>query len=173
MDSNTLWTVIIALLPGILVALISYGLIDKFLKSDTMRREIEVRKINNAQIIPQRLAAYERMALFLERIKPTGLTRRVSPQSNAKNYEAILIQTVQGEWEHNLSQQIYVNPDSWKLIYSAKNATQNFIRQCAADLGEDATAEQLQEYIITKSISENAPSNDALLKLQVDIQGNL
>jgi len=173
MDSNTLWTVIIALLPGILVAAISYGLIDKFLKSESLRREIEVRKINNSEIIPQRLSAYERMALFLERIKPTSLTRRFSPQSTAKNYEGILIQAVQSEWEHNLSQQIYVNPDSWKLIYSAKNATQNFIRQCMEDLGEDATAAQLQEYIITKSISENAPSNDALLKLQVDIQGNL
>jgi len=173
MDSNTLWTVIIALLPGILVAVIAYGLIDKFLKSETLRREIEVRKINNSQIIPQRLAAYERMALFLERIKPTGLARRVSPQSTARNYEAILIQTIQGEWEHNLSQQIYVNPDTWKLVYSAKNATQNFIRQCAQDLGEDASAEQLQEHVIRKSISENAPSNDALLKLQVDTQGNL
>ena len=173
MDSSIFWTIIIALLPGILVAVISYGLIDKFLKNETFRREIEVRKINNSQIIPQRLAAYERMALFLERIKPTGMARRVSPQSNAKNYEAILIQTIQGEWEHNLSQQIYVNPDSWKLIYSAKNATQNFIRQCAMDLGAEASAEQLQEYIIKKSISENAPSSDALLKLQVDIQGNL
>jgi len=150
-----------------------YVLINKFLTNETLRREIEVRKINNTQIIPQRLAAYERMALFLERIKPTGLARRVAPHSTAKNYEAILIQTIQGEWEHNLSQQIYVNPESWKLIYSAKNATQNFIRQCAQDLGEDVTAEQLQEHIIRKSISENAPSNDALLKLQVDIQGNL
>lgn len=173
MDSNTLWTIVIALLPGILVAVIAYGLIDKFLKAETMRREIEVRKINTSQIVPQRLAAYERMALFLERIKPTGLTRRISPQSTAKNYESILMQTIQSEWDHNLSQQIYVNPESWKLIYSAKNATQNFIRQCAADLGSEASAEQLQEYIITKSISENAPSNDALLKLQVDIQGNL
>src|SRR5690606_6798195 len=173
MDSNTLWTVIIALLPGILVAAISYGLIDKFLKSESLRREIEVRKINNSEIIPQRLSAYERMALFLERIKPTSLTRRFSPQSTAKNYEGILIQAVQSELEHTLSQQIYVNPDSWKLIYSAKNATQNFIRQCMEDLGSDATAQQLQEYIIKKSISENAPSDDALLKLQVDIQGNL
>src|SRR5690606_32731492 len=109
MDSNTLWAVIIALLPGILVAVIAYGLIDKFLKIETLRREIEVRKINNSQIVPQRLAAYERMALFLERIKPTGLTRRVAPQSTAKNYESILIQTVQGEWDHKMSQQIYVN----------------------------------------------------------------
>lgn len=161
------------MLPAIVIAGICYYLIDRFLKNENIRREIEVRKISNSQIVPQRLAAYERMALFLERIKPTGLTRRISPQSTAKNYEAILIQTIQGEWEHNLSQQIYVNPDSWKLIYSAKNATQNFIRQCATDLDEDASAEKLQEHIITKSINENAPSNGALLKLQVDIQGNL
>src|SRR5690606_13201628 len=102
-----------------------------------------------------------------------GLARRISPQSTAKNYETLIIQTVQGEWEHNLSQQIYVNPDTWKLTYSAKNATQNFIRQCAHEVGEEATAEQLQEHIIRKSIQENAPSNDALLKLQVDIQADL
>lgn len=170
---NTYWIILVSILPALLVAVIAYGLIDRFLKNETLRREIEVRKIGNQQLIPQRLAAYERMALFLERIKPTGLARRISPQSTAKNYESIVIQTVQGEWEHNLSQQIYINPDSWKLIYSAKNATQNFIRQCAQDLGADASATDLQEYIIRKSISENAPSNDALLKLQVDIQGNL
>ncbi|MFV0304101.1 MAG: hypothetical protein ACK5IC_01305 [Moheibacter sp.] len=170
---NTVWIVVISLLPGILIAGLVYILVKQFLNNETVRREIEVRKINNQQIVPQRLAAYERLALFLERIKPTGLTRRVSPQSTAKNYEAILIQTIQSEWEHNLSQQIYINPDSWKLIYSAKNATQNFIRQCAQDLGNEASASDLQEYIIKKSISENAPSNDALLKLQIDIQGNL
>lgn len=173
MNLETMWIILGGILPGILVAATAYVLINKFLKNETLRREIEVRKINASQVVPQRLSAYERMALFLERIKPTGLARRVSPHSTAKNYEAILIQTVQSEWEHNLSQQIYVNPDTWKLIYSAKNATQNFIRQCMADLGDDATAEQLQEYIIKRSIQENAPSNDALLKLQVDIQGNI
>jgi len=167
------WVVLGTLVSGGVVAVVVYKLVDKFLKNENLRREIELRKGSNSQIIPQRLTAYERMALFLERIKPTGLARRVSPASTAKNYEILLIQTVQVEWEHNLSQQIYVNPDTWKLIYSAKNATQNFIRQCANDLGEDASAEKLQEYIITKSISENSPSNDALLKLAVDIQGNL
>lgn len=170
---NTVWIILASILPVAIVGFAMYKMISKFLENENMRREIEVRKISNSQIIPQRLASYERMALFLERIKPTGLARRYTPQSSAKNYEAILIQAIQAEWEHNLSQQIYVNPETWKLIYSAKNATQNFIRQCASDLGEDATAEQLQEYIITKSISENSPSNAALLKLQVDIQGNL
>lgn len=170
---DTPWIILASTIPVVIVAYVIYQMISKFLDNENLRREIEVRKISNQQIIPQRLASYERMALFLERIKPTGLTRRMTPQSSAKNYEAILIQSVQAEWEHNLSQQIYVNPDTWKLIYSAKNATQNFIRQCAADIGAEATAEQLQEYIITRSISENAPSNDALLKLQVDIQGNL
>lgn len=170
---DLVWVILGTLVSGGVVAVVVYKLVDKFLKNETYRREIELRKVSNSQIIPQRLTAYERIALFLERIKPTGLARRVSPISSAKNYEALLIQTIQAEWEHNLSQQIYVNPDTWKLVYSAKNATQNFIRQCAQDLGSDATAEKLQEYIITQSISENSPSSDALLKLAVDIQGNL
>ncbi|MDD3459228.1 MAG: hypothetical protein PHO74_07110 [Weeksellaceae bacterium] len=163
---------LINLLPGILIAVVAYFLIDKFLKNETLRREIEVRKINSSQIAPQRLAAYERLALFLERIKPTALVRRISAESTAKNYEVILIRTIQNEWEHNLSQQIYINPDTWKLIYSAKNATQNFIRECSVELSDEATAAQLQQQIISKSIAEDSPSNNALLKLQVDIQGN-
>lgn len=171
MEMNTALIVLISILPGVLVAIIAYVLIEKFLNSENLRRQIEVQKINASHTTPQRLAAYERMALFLERIKPTALIRRVSAQSTAKNYESLLIQAVQGEWEHNLSQQIYVNPDTWKLIYSAKNATQNFVRQCAVDLGENATAQELQEYIVQKSATEGTPSNGALLKLQVDIQG--
>ena len=171
MESNILWTLVIALIPGIIVAVIAYFLVEKFLKNETFRREIEVRKIGASQLNPQRFSAYERMALFLERIKPTALVLRVSAQSTAKNYEALLVQAIQGEWEHNLSQQIYVNPDTWKLIYSAKNATQNFIRECAVELEPDASAQQLQEHIIQKAIAENVPSNSALLKLQVDIQG--
>lgn len=165
-------TILGFILPAILIAVICYYLIDRFLKSENQRREYELRKMNDALVVPQKLSAYERLALFLERIKPTALVRRIDAVSTAKNYETILIQTVQQEWEHNLSQQIYINPDTWKLIYSAKNATQGFIRSCAKDLGEDARAEQLQEHIIRMAIHENSPSNDALLKLQVDIQGN-
>lgn len=173
MNTDLIWAMLVNLLPGILVAGIAYLLIDKFLKNETLRREIEVRKINSSHTTPQRLSAYERLALFLERIKPTSLVRRVSAESTAKNYESALIHTIQNEWEYNLSQQIYINPETWKIIYSAKNATQNFIRQCSTELGEEATAKELQEFIIKKSIEENAPSNGALLKLQVDIQGNL
>lgn len=171
MDS-ILGTILLALLPGVLVAVLAYVLIEKFLNNENLRRRIEIQKVAMEQVTPQRLAAYERMALFLERIKPSAMIRRIDAQSTAKNYETILIQTVQSEWEHNLSQQIYVNPDTWKLIYSAKNATQNFIRQCAADLGTEATAQELQAFIVEKTFEHGTPSNDALLKLQVDIQGN-
>lgn len=173
MNIDLIWTMLVNLLPGILVAGVAYLLIDKFLASEKMRREFEIRKISSSQITPQRLSAYERLALFLERIKPTALARRISAESTAKNYESALIHTIQNEWEYNLSQQIYINPDTWKLIYSAKNATQNFIRECSVELGEEATAKQLQEHIISKSIAENAPSSGALLKLQVDIQGGM
>lgn len=173
MKSEVFYIVLVALIPAILVALAAYILIKQFLDAETRKREFEIRKIGTELITPQRLSAYERMALFLERIKPTALVMRVSAASTAKNYERLLIETVQSEWEYNLSQQIYVNPDTWKIIYSAKNATQNFIRECAAELEGESTAVELQEHIIKKSIAENAPSQGALLKLQVDIQGGM
>src|SRR5690625_3416494 len=171
MDTNTTLIVLISILPGILVAVIAYVLIEKFLNNENLRRQMEIQKISTDHITPQRLSAYERMALFLERIKPTALIRRISAQSTAKNYEVLLIQAIQSKWEHNLSQQIYVSPETWKIIYSAKNATQNFIRECAEELGEDASAQEFQEYIVKKSIEEISPSDVALLTIHVDIQG--
>src|SRR5690554_6821388 len=171
MDTNTALIVLISILPGILVAVIAYVLIEKFLNNENLRRQMEIQKISTDHITPQRLSAYERMALILERIKPTALIRRISAQSTAKNYEVLLIQGSQRELEHDASQQIYVSPETWKIIYSAKNATQNFIRECAVELGEDASAQELQEFIVKKSTAETSPSDGALLKIQVDIQG--
>src|SRR5690625_5320648 len=105
MDTNTALIVLISILPGILVAVIAYVLIEKFLNNENLRRQIEIQKISTDHITPQRLSAYERMALFLERIKPTALIRRISAQSTAKNYEVLLIQAIQSEWEHNRSEE--------------------------------------------------------------------
>lgn len=117
-----------------------------------------------------RLQAYERMAIFLERIRPTQLVRRVDLLENPNLYEYSLIKTIQEEFEHNVSQQIYIHPDTWQLIFSTKNMTQNFIKNCKENLSENFTSEQLRDEVIAQSINEKAPSSDALLKLQKDIQ---
>jgi hypothetical protein len=60
----------------------------------------------------------------LERISPQNLLKRVSPISQeVEDYKSLLIQTVEQEYEHNLSQQINVSDPSWRIVSAAKNST--------------------------------------------------
>ena len=64
------------------------------------------------------------MTLFLERISPQNLLKRVSPISQeVEDYKSLIIQTVEQEYEHNLSQQIYVSEPCWRIVSAAKNST--------------------------------------------------
>ena len=167
-----LYLLIIVLVPMLVIALLFYFLLERFFSEERAKRSEQFKIITQKEFLPQKYQAYERIALFLERIRPSSLVSRTQPFGSVKDYELHLVKTIQTEFEHNLSQQIYINPETWKIVFSAKNATLHFIKSCVDGLPEDATAEVLREEIIKKSINESIPSNQAMLYLQKDIQGN-
>ena len=68
---------------------------------------LEASKGNRAAILPLRLQAYERMALFLERIDPNQLVMRIHTGGLTVSQEQnLLLTAIRSEFEHNLSQQI-------------------------------------------------------------------
>lgn len=76
----------------------------------------------NKQILPLKLQAYERLALFLERIKISNLILRI-PKADSSNSDWIntLMLAAQQEFEHNLVQQVYVSDQLWSIINLAKD----------------------------------------------------
>jgi hypothetical protein len=68
-----------------------------------------------------RLQAYERMTLFMERINPSQLLVRITPHSEDKNeYQNFVIAQIEQEYEHNMTQQIYISDECWSIIVTAK-----------------------------------------------------
>ena len=119
--------------------------------------------------MPLRLQAYERMALFLERITPSKLLIRMSPtSSNKEDYENLLIAAIEQEFDHNLSQQIYISDDCWNIITAAKNATIQLIRK-ASLLEKTNTANKLREVILTEMMEKRAPSDAALSFIKQEV----
>jgi CMP-N-acetylneuraminic acid synthetase len=118
--------------------------------------------------MPIRLQAYERMALFLERISIPSLVVRVRPKSADKNaYEQLLIRTIENEFDHNLSQQIYMSDDCWNIIKAAKNATIQSIRK--AGMSESDSADKLREDILNETMEKQSPSATALAFVKKEI----
>ena len=73
---------------------------------------------SNSQI---RLQAYERMTLFLERIKPSNLVQKFDKELSPVEFVFLVEKNIIEEFEYNASQQLYISQDSWNNILSSKN----------------------------------------------------
>ncbi|MFI5135644.1 MAG: hypothetical protein ACHQD9_07305, partial [Chitinophagales bacterium] len=107
------WTDVLDILkyvvPSIITFLTAYVVLKLFLGGEKDRKELEVRAAHYKDALPIRLGAYERLTLLLERITPTNLLQRVNkPGMTSLDLQKALISNIRMEFEHNLSQQIYV-----------------------------------------------------------------
>ena len=158
------------LLPAVVVGVISYFFFKGHTANEEGRRRYLIQKEAQKNIIPVRLQAYERLTLFLERIDPNKLLIRVKPYSDElQSYEDLLIKNIDQEYEHNLSQQIYVSAECWNLITAAKNATMQIIRQSAMS-EKIESSDKLRESILNHFMGEITPSKKALAYVNREVK---
>ncbi|HXC04436.1 MAG TPA: hypothetical protein VNZ86_06765 [Bacteroidia bacterium] len=144
------------LVPAIIVFLTAYYLVKSFLDNDARKRLTEIRIANQNLITPTRLQAYERLALFLERISPNSLIPRVNKQGmSARLLQTELIKAIRNEFEHNLSQQIYVSGHSWEMVKTAKEEIIKLINISSTKIPDTASSMDLSQMII--NISAQVP----------------
>lgn len=162
MNESQILDLLYALLPAIIVGLISFYFFNSYSKNEENRRRFLLLREKQKTSLPIRLQAYERLALLLERISPGKILFRVQAISeDADSYASLLIANIEQEFEHNLAQQIYVSNECWDYIKTAKNATIALIRKAAAK-EEIKTADELRE-IILRSLMDKQPPTDAAL----------
>lgn len=111
-------------IPALVTGVIAFLFFREHTDNENNRRNFILKESIQKESLPIRLQAYERLTLFLERTSPQNLLKRVSPISQeVEDYKSLLIQTVEQEYEHNLSQQIYVSDPCWRIVSAAKNST--------------------------------------------------
>ncbi|MBJ7882629.1 hypothetical protein [Gelidibacter salicanalis] len=156
-------------IPAVITGLVAYYFFKEHTKHENGRRRFLLKKDMQVNAMPLRLQAYERMAIFLERITPSKLIVRVTPtSSNKDDYESLLIASIEQEFEHNLSQQIYITDECWNIISAAKNATIQLIRK-ASLLEKTDTADKLREVVLTEMMEKRAPSDAALSYIKQEV----
>ncbi|BAO56779.1 DUF7935 family protein [Nonlabens marinus] len=162
--------ILIAFLPALIVGLIAYLLIKAFLDNEEKRRIFLASKSLKPKTLPMRMAAYERLTLFLERMKPNSLLVRTNTGSLSKSaYESMLVATIEQEFEHNVAQQIYFTEECWNVIRAAKNTTIQKIRQVGMS-NKSTTAEELRAQIINEFMESLAPSETALSYVRKEVR---
>jgi hypothetical protein len=93
--------------------------------------------------------AYERLIVLAERIALPNLISRLNDSSfSAREMQTILNENIKQEFEHNVSQQIYVTPDAWSAVKNLKEQNQLAVNQIAALMPANATALDLNKQIL-------------------------
>ena len=121
-------------IPTMIVGLVSYIGVSTIVKNEALKQKYYLLKQSQKEILPIKLQAFERLTLFLDRISISKLLVRIPPVSDEINaYKNLLIATIDQEFEHNLTQQIYVSDESWKGLLVAKNTIISQLHKLADD----------------------------------------
>ena len=116
------------IIPMGLLVLLVYVLLSQYINGQIRLKSIELQRERKQDTLELKLAAYERLVLYLERISFPDMIMRVNAgQMEARMLYSSLLMTVQKEYEHNLSQQVYISENLWSIIRIAKQELANLI----------------------------------------------
>jgi hypothetical protein len=158
------------ILPALLVAGIIYFLFRQFLEKEQQRRLVELRMEASKTTLPLRLQALERVTMLLERITPSNLLVRVSSAGiSAVDYHRLLLQEIRAEVEHNLSQQLYMQPETWAYVKQGQENVVNLINTQFRSLpnAQQARGPELAKRILESLMTDEAdPTAQALMAVK-------
>ena len=154
-------------LAGILVA--TYLMLQHFHNKSTKENENEIDIQKTKIFFPLQIQAYERVILFLERIDPNNMIIRTHKNGmNAISLHRELLKIVREEFTHNMSQQVYIDPKSWKTVLNAKDETIQILNVAINNLSADSSGLDLSakifESIASKKISPTESARILIVK---------
>jgi hypothetical protein len=155
--ANMTWQVVLGLtIPSIVVLVAIYIMFKQYFAHQMQTYMLRSKKTREQVTLPLKLQAYERLLLLTERIELADLILRLkSPGSSATELKAALIMGIQQEFEHNLTQQLYVSDELWQIILFAKNKTMDLISQAAVTAGSGKTGEEFIQVLFELASQEN------------------
>lgn len=143
------------ILPAAIVLYAMYVTVRSFIQKELQAKSIDIQATNVKTVLPIRLQAYERMCLFLERITPNNLLLRLNePGISAKQLQHVLITDIREEFNHNLSQQIYMSDQVWQDIKSTVEEIITLVNKSAEKMDENAKGMDLAKEIINDYVNK-------------------
>jgi hypothetical protein len=152
-------------LPAGIVLYAAYLMVKSFLDKQLLQENTQRRALLSKEILPLRLQAYERICIFLERITPNNLVIRLNDSNyNVYQFQNILIHEIREEYQHNLSQQIYMSDEAWSFVRKAMEEIIALINNAAYELDKEAPALKLAKKIFENVMMQDEDMNAQALK---------
>jgi hypothetical protein len=154
------------ILPSLVVFITVFYLFKLQLQSQEKRKILQLKQDSKNIITPLRLQAYERIILYLERINPSSIVVRLNnPALNVTQFQMMLLSTVRSEFDHNLSQQLYISSFGWSAIKNAKEEVVKLVNLAAAKVAPDAPSSELSSKIFEILVETQQNPTDYALEV--------
>jgi hypothetical protein len=163
-------SILIIVTASILIT--AYLFLKKNTSNELTQLKLELKKDRQNFFLPNRVEAYQRLILLLERISPNSLVmRNHHPSLSAKTMQSELLKSIREEFEHNIAQQIFISIESWETIKNSKEEIVKIINLAGSQLKEDATSTDLAEKIF-QIVSEikTIPTENSIIYLKKELQ---
>ncbi len=117
-------------------------------EKDLRNIQIELKKERQSFFLPNRVEAYQRAVLLMERISPNSLVMRLhNPGLPAKMMQAELLKAIREEYDHNVAQQIFISPKAWEMVRNSKEETIKIINIAGGQMSDISMALDLSAKI--------------------------
>lgn len=135
---------------GIGIIYVAFYIFKPYIDKSQNLQALELRKAISNQTLPLRLQAYERVVLFIDRVNPANLLIRLSGNGySAAELQSIILNEVRNEYQHNVTQQIYVSAQAWGVIRRVKDDTINLVNNATKAMPPNATGLDLGKMLLT------------------------
>jgi len=161
--------VLILGLPLAGMLLITYFLLQHFFNKSLKENQKELLALKSKVTLPLKMQAYERAILFLERIDPSNMIIRAHKNGmTAAALHVELLKIIREEYTHNMSQQIYISPNSWKELIKGKEETIQLINTSINQINENANGIELSakifERVAQHKVSPTEKARNSIIK---------
>lgn len=161
------------IIAGSAVFFVGWFFVRTHLLENQNARLLDLKKAALPQTLPLRLQAYERVVLFLERINPANMLLRLHVSGiSAREMHGLILADIRAEYEHNVTQQLYLSPTAWSTVQKVKEETLSIINAAYRQMPAEASGAELSKTILARlaSLETTNPYDVALNIVKHDIQ---
>jgi len=170
-----LYSILIVVTPAIIIlAFIHYLFRREFDKYLDVKFP-ESAKEEADKLLPQKVHAHERMIVFVERLNPSNVLVRLHQQGiSVKDLQSLVMNEINTEYQHNITQQLYLTDATWNVIRKLKEDTLAMISNAAGGLPPEATGLDLSKRVLQHMATmEENPYDLTLSLIKKDIYKSL
>ncbi|MDG4650906.1 hypothetical protein [Chryseobacterium arthrosphaerae] len=140
---------------ALIIAIPFLVLLRQFVHSYITLKNQEIKLLSMKSNSENKAHSYERMTLFLDRIKPSNLVQKFDKGLAVHEFIFLTEKTINDEVEYNSLQKLYVTKNSWKNIVDSKNAIIDLLHKTYDGLKGNAELEEFKTIFIMNYMEGN------------------